>query len=94
MDTKQTVSQLEQVENELKSERVEGSLTLGPLHIQLKSGRMEETQPGSGEMEVKTTFVWDLTFNQPQPVAIELVEPQVVIYLNGPTATTEGAPAA
>jgi hypothetical protein len=90
MDTMQTVSQ--QVENELKSERVEGSLTLEPLHIQLKSGWVEEGQLGSGESGVKITTVWDLTFNQPQPVAIRLVEPQVVIYLNGPT--TEGAPAA
>jgi hypothetical protein len=89
MDTMQKVSQ---VKNELKSERVEGSLTLEPLHIQLKSGRVEEAEPGSGEAEVKTTSVWDLTFSPSQPVAIELVEPKVVIYLNGPT--TEGAPAA
>jgi hypothetical protein len=93
MDTMQTVSQVEnEQENELKSERVEGSLTLEPLHIQLKSGWVEEAQPGSGEAGVKITTVWDLTFNQPQPVTIELVEPKVVIYLNGPT--TEGAPAA
>ena len=93
MDTMQTVSQVEkEQENELKSERVEESLILEPLHIQLKSGRVEEAEPGSGEAEVKTTLVWDLTFNQPQPVTIELVEPKVVIYLNGPT--TEGAPAA
>ena len=91
MDTMQMVSQV-QVENGLKSERVEESLTLEPLHIQLKSGRVEEAEPGSGEGEVKTTTVWDLTFSQPQPVAIKLLEPKVVIYLNGPT--TEGAPAA
>lgn len=90
MNMMQTISQV-QVENELKSERVEGSLTLEPLHIQLKSGRVEP-QPDSGEAEVKTTIVWDLTFNQPQPVMIELIEPKVVIYLNGPSA--EAAPAA
>lgn len=89
MDTMQTVPQ---EKDGLKSERVEGALTLEPLHIQLKSGRMEEPQPGSSEAVVKTTTVWDLTFHQPQPVTIELVEPKVVIYLNGPT--TEGAPAA
>lgn len=91
MNTMQTVSQV-QVENGLKSERVEGALMAEPLHIQLKSERVEESQPGSGEAEVKTTFVWDLTFSQPQPVAIELIEPKVVIYLN--SLTTEGAPAA
>ena len=89
MDTMQTVPQ---IEKELKSERVEGALTLEPLHVQLKSGRVEEAQPGSGEAEVKTTFVWDLTFNHPQPVTIELVEPKVVIYLNG--LSTEAAQAA
>lgn len=89
MDTMQTVSQ---EKDGLKSERVEGALTLEPLHIQLQSSRVKEAQPDSGEVEVKTTTVWDLTFNQPQPVTIELVEPKVVIYLNGPT--TEGAPAA
>ena len=93
MDTMQTVSQVEkEKENELKSERVEGSLTIEPLHIQLKSDWVEEAEPGSGEAGGKITTVWDLTFNQPQPVAIKLLEPQVVIYLNGPT--TEGAPAA
>jgi len=93
MDTMQKVSQVEeQQENELKSERVEESLTLEPLHIQLKSGRMEEAEPGSGEAEVKTVAVWDLTFSQPRPVRIELVEPKVIIYLDGPA--TEGAPAA
>jgi hypothetical protein len=93
MDTMQTVSQVEnENENELKSERVEESLTIEPLRIQLKSGWVEEGQPGSGEAGVKITSAWDLTFNQPQPVAIKLVEPQVVIYLNSPT--TEGAPAA
>jgi hypothetical protein len=89
MDTMQTVSQ---EKDGLKSERVEEGLTIEPLHIQLKSSQVKETQPGSGEAEVKITTLWDLTFNQPQPVTIELVEPQVVIYLNGPT--TEGAPAA
>jgi hypothetical protein len=93
MNTMQTVSQV-QVENGLKSERVEESLTLEPLHIQLKSGRVEEAEPGSGEPEVvKVTTVWDFTFSQPQPVAIELVEPKVVIYLNN-SPTTEDAPAA
>lgn len=93
METMQTVSQVQvQVGDELKSERVEGAFTLEPLHIQLKSGRVEEAEPGSGEAEVKITTVWDVTFSQPQPVAIELLEPKVVIYLNGPT--TEGAPAA
>ena len=89
MNTVKTVSQEKEG---LKSERVEESLTLEPLHIQLKSGWVEEPQPGSSEAGVKITTLWDLTFNQPQPVMIELVEPQVVIYLNGPT--TEGAPAA
>ena len=89
MDTMQTVSQ---EKDGLKSERVEEALTIEPLHIQLKSSQVKEAQPDSGEAEVKITTLWDLTFNQPQPVMIELVEPQVVIYLNGPT--TEGAPAA
>lgn len=93
MDTMQVVSQTgTQQGNGLKSERVEESLTLEPLHIQLRSGRVEEAEPGSGEAEVKTTAVWDLTFNQPQPVTIELLEPKVVIHLNGPT--TAGAAAA
>ncbi len=92
MNTMQTVSQVEnEKENELKSERVEESLTIEPLHIQLKSGRVEEAEPGSGEVEVKTLFVWDLTFNQPQPVTIELVEPKIVIYLNGPSTETAQA---
>jgi len=82
MDTMQTVSQV-QVENELKSERVEVALMAEPLHIQLKSERVEEAEPGSGEVEVKTASVWDLTFSPSQPVAIELVEPKIVIYLNG-----------
>ena len=89
MDTMQTVSQ---EKDGLKSERVEEALTIEPLHIQLKSSQVKEVQPDSGEEEVKTTTVWDLTFKQPQPVTIELLEPRVVIYLNGPT--TEGAPAA
>ena len=89
MNTVKTVSQEKEG---LKSERVEEALTIGPLHIQLKSGWVEEAQPGSGEAGAKITTVWDLTFNQPQPVMIELLEPQVVIYLNGPTS--EGAPAA
>lgn len=93
MDTMQTVSQVEKESKDgLKSERVEEALTLEPLHIQLKSSQVKEAQPGAGEPEVKITTLWDLTFNQPQPVTIELLEPQVVIYLNGPT--TEGAPAA
>jgi hypothetical protein len=89
MDKMQTVSQ---EKDGLKSERVEEALTVGPLHIQLKSSQMTEAQPGSAEAEVKVTTLWDLTFNQPQPVTIELLEPQVVISLNGPTS--EGAPAA
>ena len=91
MDTMQTVSQ--EQKDGLKSERVEESLTIEPLHIQLKSSQVTEAQPGSAEAEVKSTTVWDLTFNQPQPVTIELVEPKVVIYLNN-SPTTEGAPAA
>lgn len=88
METMQTVSQDKEG---LKSERVEEALTIEPLHIQLKSGRVTESQPGSGEAEVKTTTVWDLTFNQPQPVTIELLEPGVVFYLNGPSTGTAQA---
>ena len=88
MDTMQTVSQ---EKDGLKSERVEEALTIEPLHIQLKSGWVEEAQPGSGEAGAKITTVWDLTFNQPQPVTIELLEPQAVIYLNGPSAKTAQA---
>jgi hypothetical protein len=86
MDTMQTVVN---GEGTLKSERVEGALTVEPLRIQLKSA--PEVLPGSGETEAKPAMVWELTFNQPQPVTIELVEPKVVIYLNGPS--TDGAAA-
>lgn len=86
MDAMQTVVK---PEGTLKSERVEGALTVEPLHIQLKS--VPEPLPGSGETEVKPATVWDLTFSQPQPVTIELVEPKVIIYLNG--LSTDGAAA-
>lgn len=85
MDTMQTVGNGEGTP--LKSERVEGALTVEPLRIQLKS--TPETLPG--ETEGKAATVWELTFNQPQPVTIELVEPKVVIYLNG--LSTDGAAA-
>ena len=86
METMQTVGK---PEGTLKSERVEGALTVEPLRIQLKSA--PEMLPGSGDTEVKPATVWELTFNQPQPVTIELVEPKVIIHLNG--LSTDGAAA-
>ncbi|HEV2856167.1 MAG TPA: hypothetical protein VHC97_25485 [Thermoanaerobaculia bacterium] len=87
MDTMQTVVNGEGTP--LKSERVEGALTVEPLRIQLKA--TPEPLPGSGEGEVKPAALWELTFNQPQPVTIELLEPKVIIYLNG--LSTDGAAA-
>ena len=89
MDTNLVVGN---AEGELKSERVESALTIEPLRIQLKSEQVKEALPDSGEVEVKTTTIWEVAFNQPQPVTIELVEPQVILYLYG--LSTEAAQAA
>ena len=79
-------------EGELKSERVERELTIEPLRIQLKSEQVKEALPDSGEVGVKTTTTWEVAFHQPQPVMIELVEPQVILYLTGlPTEAAQAA---
>ena len=67
---------------ELKSERVQDPVTAGPvLRIQLKSERVQEPLFSSGE--AGAAFAYELAVNQPQPVTIELIEPQIAIIFHG-----------
>lgn len=88
MDTKKEVCTPQDpqisLREELKSERVQDPVTAGPvLRIQLKSERVQEPLSSSGGTEAGAAFAYELAVNQPQPVTIELIEPQIAILFHG-----------
>ena len=94
MDTQQTVQQDEQ---DLKSERVQGEIAFiaeDPVRISLKAERVQEPALAVLGAGAPMPSAFELTINQKQPVTIELLGLQTVITLHETAADDDAAGAA
>lgn len=74
MQTKQQTEQPERVQEEVAVEE--------PVWMYLKSERVQEpTQLSGAQAEGKGSHVCELAFSHPQPMTIELTEPQIFIHV-------------
>jgi len=81
----------QQMEQDLKSERVQEELTAAaePYRVSLKAERVQE--PALAEIgAVGRSSAFEMTINQKQPVTIELLGLEVVITLHGTEAGAAG----